>query len=135
MVSLRITRLPWVALRRRGFTLIELLVVMAIIATLLTLAAPRYFNTVQKSREAVLRSNLGVMRDAIDKYYGDNGKYPSGLDDLVKRKYLRQIPEDPISESKSTWILVAPADDPAGVFDVKSGATGAASDGTPYQEW
>src|SRR3990167_5200458 len=104
----------------KGFTLIELLVVMAIIATLLTIAVPRYFHSVEKSREAVLRQDLSTMRDAIDKYYGDNGQYPDTLDALVAKKYLRAIPLDPITETVSTWVSVPSQDaDKGGVFDVK----------------
>lgn len=120
----------------RGFTLIELLVVMAIIALLVTLAAPRYFASVERSKEAVLRSDLSTMRDAIDKYYGDRGKYPETLDDLVTRRYLRSLPRDPVTDSTATWVIVPP-DDPAkgGVYDVKSGAPGKGLDGKPYEEW
>ena len=119
-----------------GFTLIELLVVMAIIATLLTLAVPRYFGSVEKSKEAVLKQNLATLRDSLDKYYGDTGRYPDSLDDLVTKKYLRNIPLDPLTESPSTWILIAPADPGKGmVYDVKSGAQGKAGDGTAYGDW
>lgn len=122
--------------RKHGFTLIELMVVLAIIATLLSLIAPRYFHSIDKSKEAALRSDLNGMRDAIDKYYGDLGKYPLSLDDLVARKYLRSIPPDPVTGSNQTWITVPP-DDPSkgGVYDVKSGAEGKAQDGTLYSEW
>ncbi len=120
----------------RGFTLIELLVVMAIIALLLTLAAPRYFQSVQRSREAVLKEDLHLMRDAIDKHYADTGKYPANLEDLVTKKYLRRIPVDPITESATTWVLVDPPDKPGSraVFDVRSGAPGKSLGGTPYGE-
>ncbi|HEV2007823.1 MAG TPA: prepilin-type N-terminal cleavage/methylation domain-containing protein [Burkholderiales bacterium] len=119
-----------------GFTLIELLVVMAIIATLLTLAVPRYFGSVEKSKEAVLKQNLATLRDSLDKFYGDTGRYPDSLDDLVTKKYLRNIPLDPLTESPSTWILIAPADPGKGtVYDVKSGAQGKAGDGTAYGDW
>ena len=122
--------------RRAGFTLIELLVVMAIIASLLSIAVPRYFSSLEKSRETVLRSDLAQMRDSIDKYYGDLGKYPDALDDLVTKHYLRAIPEDPITRSSTTWVVVAPDDGtPGEVFDVKSGAQGAGLDGTNYSEW
>ena len=122
--------------QKSGFTLIELMVVLAIIATLLSLIAPRYFHSVDKSKEAALKADLSGMRDAIDKYYGDNAKYPESLDDLVARKYLRHIPPDPITGSDKTWVLVPPEDtDKGGVYDVKSGAEGAASDGTSYREW
>jgi len=120
----------------RGFTLIELLVVMAIIATLVAIAAPRYFSSTQKAKEAVLRSDLAIMRDAIDKYYGDTGKYPETLDDLVTRRYLRNVPVDPITDSAATWVMVPPEDaEKGGVYDVKSGAPGNGRDGTPYSSW
>src|SRR3982751_6750141 len=114
-----------------GFTLIELLVVMAIVATLLTIAVPRYFGSLDRSKEAVLKENLYQMRDAISKYYADKGKYPETLDSLATDKYLRKVPPDPITDSVSTWIAV-PSDDPLkpGVFDVKSGAPGKASNGS-----
>lgn len=120
----------------RGFTLIELIVVMAIIALLLTLAVPRYFNSVENSREAVLKQNLAQVRDALDKYYGDNGKYPDSLEDLVKKKYLRSMPEDPITESTTTWVIVPPEDETKGaVYDIKSGAEGNGRDGKPFKDW
>jgi general secretion pathway protein G len=119
-----------------GFTLIELLVVMSIIALLASLAVPRYFGSVDKSKNVMLKENLALMRDALDKYYGDNDKYPDTLDDLVSRKYLRNIPRDPLTESTTTWIVVAPQDqNKGGVYDVHSGAEGNAPDGTPYKEW
>lgn len=122
--------------QKNGFTLIELLVVMAIIAILVSIAAPRYFNSVQKSKEAVLKQDLSTMRDAIDKYYSDNDKYPSELDDLVTKKYLRKIPIDPITDNASTWVVVPPSNpDQGGVFDLRSGAPGNGRDGTPYSEW
>ncbi len=119
-----------------GFTLIELLVVMAIIATLLSLTMPRYFHSVDKSNEVALRADLKGMRDAIDKYFGDNAKYPDTLDDLVVKKYLRNIPPDPITGNNQTWVLVPPSGSVKGkVYDVKSGAEGTAIDGTLYAEW
>ncbi len=121
---------------RPGFTLIELLVVMSIIAVLLTLAVPRYFGSLDKSREAVLKEDLFQLRDAIGKYYGDKGKYPESLDALATEKYLRKIPIDPITDSGATWLTIPP-DDPqkGGIYDVRSGAQGKASDGTAYAEW
>ena len=119
-----------------GFTLIELLVVMAIIALLLSIATPRYFNSVDKTKEAVLRQDLSTLRDAIDKYYGDTGKYPDSLDDLVSKKYLRKLPVDPVTDSATTWATVPPADaDQGGVYDLHSGAPGNGRDGTPYSGW
>jgi general secretion pathway protein G len=120
----------------RGFTLIELLVVLAIVATLLSIAVPRYYSSVDKSKEVVLRENLYHLRDAIGKYYGDKGKYPESLEVLAAEKYLRSVPLDPITESAATWIVVPPADaQNSGVFDVRSGAEGKGSDGTEYAAW
>lgn len=122
--------------KKTGFTLIELLVVMAVIATLLTLAVPRYFASIEKSREAVLQANLTLMRQTLDKYYGDKGRYPDSLDDLVANKYLRDVPIDPITESNTTWIVVPPAQQELGaVYDVRSGAEGHARDGSAYLDW
>lgn len=122
--------------RVSGFTLIELLVVMTIIAILISIVAPRYFNSIDKSKETVLRQDLSIVREAIDKYYGDNDKYPDSLDDLVSKKYLRKIPLDPITDSTTTWVLVPPSDvDQGGVFDLHSGAPGNGRDGTPYSGW
>ena len=119
-----------------GFTLIELLVVMAVIAILIAIAAPRYFNSVEKSKEAVLKEDLSVLRDAIDKYYGDNGKYPDSLEDLASKHYLRKVPVDPFSDSASTWVVVPPEDaDKGGVYDVHSGAPGNGRDGSALSTW
>jgi general secretion pathway protein G len=122
--------------RRAGFTLIELLAVLAILAVLLTLAVPRYFQSVDRSKEAVLRENLNQMRDAIGKYHADKGKYPDSLEALALEKYLRKVPMDPITESTAMWVVVPP-DDPkkGGVYDVRSGAPGHALDGSVYAEW
>jgi general secretion pathway protein G len=123
-------------MKRSGFTLIELLVVLAIVALLLTIAVPRYFGSLDKSREAVLKEDLFQMRDAIGKYYGDKGKYPESLETLASEKYLRKIPVDPMTESATTWVPVAPMDDrgSSGVSDVKSGAQGKTVDGTAYAD-
>lgn len=120
-----------------GFTLIELLVVMAVIATLLTLAVPSYFAALEKSREAVLHANLTLLRQTLDKYYGDKGKYPEALSELVDSKYLRSVPADPITESNLTWVIVSPPQPEMGgsVYDVRSGAPGTARDGSAYQDW
>ena len=121
---------------KRGFTLIELLVVLAIVATLLTLAVPRYFNSVDKSKEAVLKENLYQLRDAIGKFHADKGKYPETLETLASDKYLRKVPLDPITDSATTWIVVPPEDpQKGGVFDVKSGAPGKATDNTEFSTW
>lgn len=122
--------------RHAGFTLIELLVVLSIVAMLLTLAMPRYFSGLDKSRDSLLRHDLAVMREAIDKYYGDSGKYPESLEELVDKKYLRKLAPDPVTESAQTWIVVAPEDqDKGAVYDVRSGAPGKARDGSAYKDW
>jgi general secretion pathway protein G len=122
--------------RRGGFTLIELIVVMAIIATLLTIALPRYFGSVERSKEVTLRQSLNVMREAIDKFNADNGRYPEKLEDLVEKRYIRSIPVDPITESVQTWVIVpVPGAMAQGaVYDVRSGAQGNTSDGKPFAE-
>jgi general secretion pathway protein G len=121
---------------KTGFTLIELLVVMAIIALLVSLAMPRYFHSVDSSRETILRENLSLTRQALDRYYGDNGKYPDTLDMLVSKKYLRSLPLDPVTGVNTSWIIVPPdVPEKGGVYDVKSGAPGNARDGTEYKNW
>ena len=120
----------------RGFTLIELLVVMALIGMLLSLSVPRYFGNVDKAKESVLRQNLAQTRDAIDKYFGDNGRYPDSLDEIVTRRYLRKLPVDPITDRSDSWVIVAPEKkDMGAVFDVRSGAAGRARDGSEYASW
>jgi general secretion pathway protein G len=120
----------------KGFTLIELLVAMTIIALLLSIVVPRYFNSVSKAEEAVLKEDLSLMREALDKYHADTGVYPDTLDDLISKKYLRKIPVDPITQSATTWILIPPANTEKGaVYDIKSGAPGIARDGTAYGDW
>lgn len=125
-----------VAVCREGFTLIELLVVLAIVALLLTLTVPRYFHSLDASREAVLRENLRTVRDALDKFRGDTGRYPESLDELVSRNYLRSLPIDPITESSDGWVLLPPVDGSKGaVYDLRSGAPGRARDGRAYADW
>lgn len=120
----------------RGFTLIEILVVLAIVALLLTLALPRYFQSIDHSKESVLRENLRIVRGTIDKYYGDTGQYPESLDELVEKKYLRAAPVDPVTNSTATWTIIPPEESADGsVYDIKSGAPGSGSDGTPYSDW
>ncbi len=131
-----VNKMRWFHRKKNGFTLIELLVVMAIIATLLSIVAPRYFNSIEKAKEAVLKQDLTIMRDAIDKFYSDMGSYPITLEELVERRYLRSIPIDPMTESNTTWMVVPPVnDEEEGVYDVHSGYPGQALDGTYYEEW
>ena len=120
----------------RGFTLIELLVVMAIIGTLLSIAVPRYFRSLQHARETVLKQDLAILREAIDKNYADLNLYPEALPALVEKRYIRAMPVDPFTKVTDTWTLV-PSDDPdhAGIRDIHSGAADIASDGTPVASW
>ena len=122
--------------RARGFTLIELLVVMLIIASLLTIAVPRYFRSLEHSKEVVLEQDLSVLRDAIDKFFSDRGAYPEKLEELATERYIRRVPVDPITKSADTWVTTE-SDDPdvAGVVDVHSGAAQPGSNGVPYSEW
>ena len=122
----------------RGFTLIELIVVMAIVALLAGITAPRYFASVDRAKANSLRSSLAVMRDALDKYAADKGRYPDTLEQLVQDRYLRQVPEDPLTGSSASWVTLAPppeADIAGRVGDVRSGAAGRALDGSLYADW
>jgi general secretion pathway protein G len=123
-------------MKARGFTVIELLVVLAAIGLLLGIAAPRYIAHLDHARDTVLRQNLREMRDAIDKFYGDQGRYPASLEELVTRRYLRALPEDPVTQRTDSWVIVAPSDRSRGaVYDVRSGAPGKAQDGSAYASW
>jgi type II secretion system protein G len=126
------------AAARRGFTLIELLVVMAIIALLASVAVPRYADGVDRAREAALKSSLTTLRDAIDQFSADRGRYPDSLAELVRERYLREQPEDPLTRRRDSWVAVRPPPDtalPGRVFDVRSGAAGRARDGRLYADW
>lgn len=121
---------------RAGFTLIELLVVLAIVALLLTLAVPRYLPRIDGAKETILLDNLRNTREVIDQFYSDTGRYPDSLDQLVEKKYLRNVPVDPITDSSATWILVPPEDGAKGaVYSIKSGAPGNDRSGKPYLDW
>jgi len=123
---------------RRGFTLIELMVVMAIVALLVSIAAPRYLASLDRAREASLRSSLAVMRQAIDQFAADRGRFPKGLGELVQERYLRQLPEDPITGQRGSWLALAPAPDSVvqgQVADVRSSAAGRARNGELYADW
>lgn len=118
-----------------GFTLIELLVVLSIVALLLTLALPRYFQQIDNAKETVLIENLRVTREVIDKFYKDTGRYPERLDQLVERRYLKALPYDPITERFDSWVLLPPTesqDDVGVIGDIKSGAGGATRTGKPF---
>jgi general secretion pathway protein G len=121
---------------QRGFTLIELIVVMTIVSLLLTLAAPRYFRSIERSKETVLKANLTSTRDALDKFHSDTGKYPEQLEDLVTKHYLRSLPWDPVLERADAWTIEPPADSQAGsVYNIHSSAEGSGSNGVPYAQW
>lgn len=148
-------------MRRTGFTLIELLVVLAIIGLMLSIAVPRVVDHLERGRETALKASLKVMRESIDKFEGDTGRLPESLDELVQRRYLRELPVDPITERRDTWLALSPIDLPeraslpplvgsraatrappppqapaaAGLADVRSGAPGQGRDGTAYRDW
>jgi general secretion pathway protein G len=142
-VANREVRVAGCGLRRRdgGFTLVELLIVISLISILAAMGLVQYRNSVLSSREAVLKTDLFRMRDAIDQYYADKGKYPSALDSLVSDGYMRKVPEDPITKSSDSWVTVPAEPDPnnpsaeAGIYDVKSGAQGTGLDGSNYADW
>jgi general secretion pathway protein G len=119
-----------------GFTLIELLIVMAIIGTLLSIAVPRYFRTLERARETVLKQDLSILREAIDKHYADLNEYPDTLLVLVEKRYVRSVPIDPFTKLADTWTLI-PSDDPdhAGIRDIHSGSAENAADGTAVASW
>ena len=127
--------------RAAGFTLVELLIVISLISILAAMGIVQYKNSVVSAKESVLRTDLFRMRDAIDQYYADKGKYPSTLDALVSEGYMRKLPEDPITKSSETWVTEPAEPDPSnpagdpGVYNVKSGAQGTALDGTSYSDW
>lgn len=115
--------------------MIELLVALAIIGLMLALAYPRYFSSLERSKEVVLRENLRTVRETIDKFYGDTARYPETLEELVEKRYLRAVPVDPVTDSSTTWQLVPPADGKDGkVYDIKSGAQGTASGGRAFSD-
>jgi general secretion pathway protein G len=117
-----------------GFTILELMIVLTIAGILLTLAEPSFSSTIHKAREASLKQSLFTMRDVIDQYRADTGKYPPALADLKSAGYLKRIPIDPFTRSISTWQEIQDQAE-GGVFDVRSGSDLVGSDGVPYNQW
>ena len=127
--------------RDEGWTLIELLVVVTLIMLLASMTLVQYRNSITRAKEATLKSELLIMRDSIDQYYADKGRYPESLQTLVSEQYLRSIPRDPFTESTDTWQTVPADPEPgqvsasAGIFDIKSGSELSGIDGTRYADW
>ncbi len=124
-------------MRRRGFTLIELLLVLLLVALLASLVAPVVTGGIQRARESTLKEDLYALRRAIDDYYADTGAYPGELEELVKKRYLRRIPTDPLTEKRDTWVLVRSDEEKAGkgILDIRSGSQERASDGSYFKDW
>jgi general secretion pathway protein G len=121
--------------RMGGYTLIELMIVLTIIGILVSMAQPNLHRTVIRAKETSLRRSLFVMRDMIDQFYADHGKYPDSLEDLIQKKYIRTVPDDPFTRSNSTWVIIPPEGEEGAVFDVHSGSRLVSLDGVPYNDW
>ncbi len=121
---------------QRGFTLVEMLIVITILGILVSIAMPGFQRTVIRAKEASLKRTLFIFRDVIDQHYADNGTYPDSLEDLVEKRYIREIPTDPFTRVSSTWVVVPPQGEEKGaVFDLHSGSYKVGLDGVPYNEW
>ena len=124
-----------------GFTLVELMIVMAIIGVLAVVAVPSYISALKHAREAVLKEDLHVLREAIDSYTMDKQKAPQTLDDLIQDGYLKVIPEDPMTRTTTSWVtdtsdaMHSLDQTEPGIDDLHSGSTETGSDGQPYASW
>lgn len=118
----------------KGYTILELMIVLTIVGILVTLAEPMWEQSILKARETTLRRTLFTIRDVIDQFRADRGKYPSTFQEVVTLGYLRQLPVDPLTKSTSTWQEI-PAKSEPGISDVHSGSPYIATDGTPYNTW
>jgi len=124
-----------------GFTLIELMVVMLIIGVLMAIAVPNYVSAIRSAKEAVLKEDLHVIRNAIDSYTMDKQKAPQSLQDLVESGYLKSIPVDPMTRASDTWVpdqsdsMHSLDQTDPGIDDVHSGSQDNGSDGQPYNTW
>ncbi len=125
----------------RGFTLIEMMIVISLIIILLGLAIPNYVQSLRRAKEAVLRDDLFTLRTSIDQFTYDKQRAPQSLDDLVQAGYLRDIPIDPMTNSRETWVVVSENvlesidQTQPGITDVHSGSDGTALDGSMYSSW
>ncbi|MES2206728.1 MAG: prepilin-type N-terminal cleavage/methylation domain-containing protein [Pseudomonadota bacterium] len=121
----------------KAFTLIELMITLSILALLVSIVSPKYFKSVDRARDQVLMQQLATMREAIENYVSDKGVYPDSLETLVKERYLKQIPVDPLTDKKNTWVFIAPAsnNNAQGISDVHSGSTAKNQAGVPYNSF
>ncbi len=123
-------------MNKKGFTIIEMMTVIAIIGILASIAAPSFQRSIVRAREASLRNSLFILRDVIDQYYADHGDYPSDLEILVEKRYIRKVPMDPFTGKTDTWILIPPeGEEISGIYDIHSGSNKVSLYGMPYNEW
>jgi general secretion pathway protein G len=128
-------------LRQRGFTLLELLTVMTILALLATVGIVGYRRHTKAAKESVLKEDLFQLNHALEQHKADRGRYPSSIGALREQGYLRDIPADPMTASKDTWVTELEPPDPdnpdadSGIFRIRSGSTDIGENGIPYNEW